>query len=385
MKFLFTSNPLYGHFMPMVPLIRAARAAGHQVRVATGSNLTGLVRQYGFPLWLVGSTFAEAMASMPAAALDRPPSDPERMQAGALNLFGRPGVARTRQLIPMAADWRPDVVVHELFEIAGIEAAAVSGALDVVHGFGAQETYLPELASMVCTAAAAELGTPDRTHRLFSSLYLNPYPCGLEPPCRSQFREVWPIRPEVGTVQPGERLPDRIRDLPYPHTIYLTLGTAFNAPAAWRVALEGVRDLPVNVIGTVGPDLDPAIFGPQPAHVVLERYLPQALVLPRVDAVVSHGGSGTTLGALAEAKPMVILPMAADQFINADQVVRTGSGLALPPVARTPDRIREAIEQVLTYPSYAAAARVLQREILTMPPAEMVLADLVDRVSAVAA
>jgi UDP:flavonoid glycosyltransferase YjiC (YdhE family) len=91
------------------------------------------------------------------------------------------------------------------------------------------------------------------------------------------------------------------------------------------------------------------------------------------------------LGALAEGKPMVILPMAADQFINGDKVVRTGSGLALAPVARTPDRIRDAIEQALTYPSYAAAARVLQTEIRAMPPAEIVLADLVDRVSDLAA
>ena len=385
MKVLFTSNPLYGHFLPMVPLIRAAQAHGHEIRVATGSELTGVVQRHGFPIWLVGTPFVEAMASAPAAVFAKPPSDRERMQAAAVHLFGRPGAARARQLIPMATAWRPDVVVHELFDIAGIEAAAASGALDVVHGFGTQDSYLPELASLICAAAADELGTPDRSQRLLGSLYLNPYPCGLEPPCRSPFREVWPIRPEVGTVHPGERLPDRIRDLPYPHSIYLTLGTAFNAPAAWRVALEGVSDLPVNVIATVGPNLDPAIFGPQPAHVMLERYLPQALVLPWVDAVVSHGGSGTTLGALAEGKPMVILPMAADQFINADQVVRTGSGLALPPVARTPDRIREAIEQVLTYPSYAAAARVLQTEIRAMPPAEIVLADLVDRLSDIAA
>ena len=307
------------------------------------------------------------------------------MQTSALTLFGRPGVARARQLIPMAADWQPDVVVHELFDIAGIEAAAVSGAHHVVHGFGARESYLPDLAAMICAAAATELGTPDRTQRLFSSLYLDPYPSGLRPSGRSPFSDVWRIRPEVGVVYPGERLPDRIRDLPYGHTIYLTLGTAFNAPAAWQLVLEGVRDLPVNVIGTVGPDVDPAVFGPQPAHVVLERYLPQALVLPRVDAVVSHGGSGTTLGALVEGKPMVVLPMAADQFVNADQVVRAGAGLALTPIARTPERIREAIEQVLTYPSYAAAALVLQHEIRAMPAAEMVLADLVDRVSELAA
>ena len=62
------------------------------------------------------------------------------MRRDALALFGRPGVARARELMPLAAHWRPDVVVHELLEVGGWEAAAVSGALDVVHGFG---THVP--------------------------------------------------------------------------------------------------------------------------------------------------------------------------------------------------------------------------------------------------
>jgi len=50
MKFLFTSTPLLCHFLPMVPLIRAARAAGHEVMVATGSDLryAGTVSLYGW-------------------------------------------------------------------------------------------------------------------------------------------------------------------------------------------------------------------------------------------------------------------------------------------------------------------------------------------------
>ena len=217
MKFLFTSNPLYGHFMPMVPLIRAAAAAGHEVRVATGSDLTGLVRHHGFPLWLVGSTFSEAMASMPPAIFDRPPSDLERMRAGALTLFGRPGVARARQLIPMATEWRPDIVVHELFEIAGIEAAAASGALDVVHGFGTQETYLPELASMVCAAAAAELGT--RPHPVALQL-------ALSQSLSLRSRAAMPLAVQRCLADPargrdrlsGGAAAGPVRDLPYAHT-----------------------------------------------------------------------------------------------------------------------------------------------------------------------
>ena len=53
-----------------------------------------------------------------------------------MNFFGRPGIARARDLTPRAANSEPDVVVHELTEAAGWQAAAVSGALDVIHGFG---------------------------------------------------------------------------------------------------------------------------------------------------------------------------------------------------------------------------------------------------------
>ncbi len=48
------------------------------------------------------------------------PTDPfEQMVEAGTRLFGRPGIARAQDLIPLAADWQPDVVVHELTEAAG--------------------------------------------------------------------------------------------------------------------------------------------------------------------------------------------------------------------------------------------------------------------------
>ncbi|MDQ3675606.1 MAG: glycosyltransferase, partial [Actinomycetota bacterium] len=62
---------------------------------------------------------------------------------------------------------------------------------------------------------------------------------------------------------------------------------------------------------TVGPNGDPAAFGPQPPRVVLERYIPQTLLLPVCDVVASHAGSGTVLAALAHGIPQLCLPQAA--------------------------------------------------------------------------
>ena len=315
---MFTSNPLLGHLLPMVPLIRAAQAAGHQVRVATGADLAPEVHRHGFPIWAVGPRMSEVWAEL-ADSDDASQDEADAGGHAAATLFAYPAVARARQLVPMARAWRPDVVVHELYEFAGWEAAAAVDAANVVHGFGTHIAELPDLADLVGSVVAEQLGTPNRAADLFAAPYFDPCPPSLQPPGMTLFRNVLGIRPEPGATYPGERLPDAMRRLPYERTIYLTLGTAFNAFDAWRVALEAVRGMQVNVIATIGSDLDPVQFGPQPSHIAMARFVPQALVLRQVDAVVCHCGSGTMLGALAEGRPIVALPMAADQFANAEQ------------------------------------------------------------------
>ena len=47
MRILFTVGPLVGHLQPMLPLLRAASAAGHQVVVATGPDLVGELQRRG--------------------------------------------------------------------------------------------------------------------------------------------------------------------------------------------------------------------------------------------------------------------------------------------------------------------------------------------------
>ena len=58
-------------------------------------------------------------------------------------------------------------------------------------------------------------------------------------------------------------------------------------------------------------------------------YLPQSLVLPAVDLMVSHGGAGGTAGALMYGLPHLVLPgLGTSQQTIARAVQATGSGLA---------------------------------------------------------
>lgn len=54
MRILFTSNPLVGHVFPLLPLMYAARNAGHEVMVATGAELIPELRTRGFRIMNCG-------------------------------------------------------------------------------------------------------------------------------------------------------------------------------------------------------------------------------------------------------------------------------------------------------------------------------------------
>lgn len=80
--------------------------------------------------------------------------------------------------------------------------------------------------------------------------------------------------------------------------------------ATWTSSglIEAVRDQDIALIVTVGRHNDPASLGPQPDNVLVHQYIPQGVLLPRCDAVITRGGAGTTLGALAFGVPLLLLP-----------------------------------------------------------------------------
>lgn len=68
-----------------------------------------------------------------------------------------------------------------------------------------------------------------------------------------------------------------------------------------------------------------------PPRVVAAEYLPFSQLLPHAAAIVHHGGVGTTSQALRAGVPQVVVPMAFDQFDNAERVskLKCGSWLAM--------------------------------------------------------
>ncbi len=154
------------------------------------------------------------------------------------------------------------------------------------------------------------------------------------------------------------------------------MGTVFNDPEPLQVVLAALGELDVRVLVIVGPQADPATLGTQPAHVRVERYVPQSLVLPYCAAVVSHAGSGTVLATLALGLPQLCLPQGADQFLNAAAVASAGAGVSLMPGEATADAIGDALACLLGDASFRAAAGLVSASIAAMPSPDDVAAVL---------
>jgi MGT family glycosyltransferase len=118
---------------------------------------------------------------------------------------------------------------------------------------------------------------------------------------------------------------------------------------------DALGQLPVHALVTTGPAVDPAVIG-APPNVSVRRWARHADILPYCSAVVTHGGHGTALKALAAGVPLVIAPLGRDQPDNAARVTHAGAGVR---VRRTADiaTLQRAIARVLDDRRYRDAAR----------------------------
>ncbi len=111
-----------------------------------------------------------------------------------------------------------------------------------------------------------------------------------------------------------------------------------------------------------------------PSNVWIGDYVPQSLLLPLCDVVLSHAGSGALTGAMSHGIPQLCLPQGADQFRNADALVKCGAGLTLEREAVNESSVLIAMQRLVDEASFGQGALRLKDEIAVMPtPCEVVL------------
>ncbi len=367
-RILFTFAGGNGHLEPLIPLARAAEAGRHSVAFAARPWMVPQVHAAGFPAFVAGSDLGLTPKRLPLAEADL---DQDMRDVG--SGFGR-RVARERaaDILSLCTDWRPDLLVCEEFDFGAMVIAERLGlpyATVLVSATGA--FVRPELVAGPLDEVRAEHGLPrDPSLDMLSRyLVLTPFPRSLRDPgfpLPATAHHMRLASLDVATSEAGPPWLTHHGDVP---TVYFSLGTVYNMESGdlFQRVLAGLRDLPIGLIVTVGRDLDPDELGRQPANVHVERFMPQAALLPHCDLVVSHAGSGSVLGALAHGLPMVLLPMGADQPLNAARCQALGVAAVLDAMSATPEMVRATVSRVLANAGSRMAAERIRDEIAALP------------------
>jgi UDP:flavonoid glycosyltransferase YjiC (YdhE family) len=382
MRALFTTLHIDGHFLPLIPIAEACLAAGHEVAFAVPAAFVPRVERAGFRAFPAGTDIsprdfqqthpelAREMASVQGRELT------EFLWRNVLvDVFAQSAVP---DLLALCDTWKPDLLVRSQLELGALLAAERHGLPHAAVQTMALQPDLDQLLLEPLDRLRAAFGLPPDPagEMLYRHLFLTPRPPSFQEPSAPLPVTAHAIRPIPFDRSGDEELPPWVSDLPEQPTVYVTLGTTIlnQRPEIFATLLEALRDDPVNVIVTVGRNQDPAQFGPQPANVHIERYIPQSLLFPRCDLVICHGGSGTVMGALAAGLPMVILPMAADQPENAERCAALGLARVIQPGDLSVETAREAARCVLHEESYRRQAERLQAEIVALPGPEHAVA-----------
>lgn len=371
MRVLFVTNPAEGHFYPMVPLAWALRSAGADVLVTAPEAFAGEVIGAGLPV-RANCGPLDMIETMRPDNGDGPPRQApsqDEVRRNTAKGFAKLAALALPGTLDVVASWRPDVIVAESAALAAPVAAEKFGVPYLEHRWGL--AVAPELSAIAGEELAAMSGHGDRAIPVGVLDVCPPSFQRQDAPQGHRFRYV----PYNGPAQLSDWV---LRPRTKPR-VCLTLGTVLprygQVTSLLEQSLEALSTMDVEVVVAMREDDRGRLERPDrlPDQLRTAEWLPLGVVLPVCDAVVHHGGSGTTLTTLVHGLPQVALPHFADQFANAERVGQVGVGIALLPSATNEESLAAAISAVLEDGRYAAAARQVAAEIAEQPtPAEAV-------------
>ncbi|TDC67366.1 DUF1205 domain-containing protein [Micromonospora sp. KC207] len=406
MKVLFTVSNWAGHYMCMVPLAWALRAAGHDVKVACSpSQVRGVAAAGMMPVSVLDGP--DMMESARLGFYVQALYTPQHMveQPLPLNPFtGRPmdsladfdtdlladywkrtvtAVQRSYDnAVDYAAHYRPDLVVHDIMAVEGALVAELHHIPSVY--------FSPGFIGTIETEPGLDLvsGDPVTEFRKY----------GVEW-SRHQIRYAIDPSPDVAIPPMGDALRIPIRYQPYNGSqdvdpwllgprrgkrVCVVWGNSatgvFGAQVpALRHAVDAAAQRGVEVVITAASS-EVEGLGALPPNVRVLSNCPLELILPDCDLLVHHGSANCYMNGLAMGVPQLSLALNYDALIYGRRLDPQGATKTLPGLKASREEVEEALGSVLYDHRFRVAAQRMRESVTTGPTAVQV-AELLARLA----
>lgn len=395
---MIQAMPFRGHVAPLAEVARAFTAAGHDVRAYTGSAHADAFEQAGAEVvpWRAAPDFDEQdLAATFPRLVGR--KGPAQMLRNVEDLFVGTAHGQVEDLLAAHADRQWDVIVADELSLGAALAAELTSthwATVTITPLALQSRDLPPVGvglrpgrgrlGRVRDAALRGL-VPRMSGALQRAYDEQRRRVGLEPGVRA-FAEAgfstelvcatgvpeldWPRSDLPDTVRwvgslapagaPGIARPawwDELLADPRPIAL-VTQGTQNTDPADLVVpAFAALGRQHVQVVATTGRADAPGFPFPAPPNARVAPVVPFGELLPRTDVMVTNGGWGGVLAALAHGVPIVVAGGDLDKPEVAARVRSAGAGISLRTGRPSARRVLGAWRSVHDDPAYRDAAR----------------------------
>lgn len=364
--------PAVSHVLPSLEIIRELVARGHRVTYANDPAVTELITA-------AGAEFVPCTSALPVAENDWP-DDP----IAATDLFLDDAIAALPQLRAAYEEDPADLYLYDIGAYAARALAEIQGrpVLQLSPTFvawaGADEDFAAPVWELPgaeehrakfarwlteCGASTTDVdafsGHPPRALALI--------PRAMQPHADKVDADVVTfVGPCFGTrgqdsatgsaadSATGTRGQDSATDIGWTrptdaeYVLLVSLGSAYTRqPEFYRQCLAAYGDLPGwHVVLQIGRHTDPRDLGDIPANAEVHSWVPQRSVLEQADAFVTHAGMGSSSEGLYAGVPMIAVPQAAEQFLNADRLVELGVARRIDTHEATAEMLRTALAEL---------------------------------------
>lgn len=377
MRIEFFGLPAHGHTNPTLPLVAELVRRGHQVRYWSYPEFQGKLEANG-------ATFCDLS---PYFWMDNTTVDTNLFRLADQLLSG--SEALLDRLLPQIRLDPPDLIVHDsmacwgrhfaqalgLPSVCSVTTFAVNQAVvgssgqQALHLLSMLPAALPKLVSFFERAARIS-----RRHKIplphLPQMFSNPaelnlvYTSRAFQPKADTFSDAYRfVGASVRLPKPDAELPFELRpDVPL---VYVSLGTLNNANLDfYRTCFAALGQRPVQVVLSVGHKIKLSDLDPVPENFIVRPTVPQPEVLQRASAFITHAGMNSVHEALVLGVPMLAVPQASDQQWVAERVADSGAGLLLNRRQFNATTLGQALEQLLSTPSFRERSQHLGQSLL---------------------
>lgn len=374
MRVLAAVFPQPGHFHAFVGVAQALERAGHEVVFFCPEDLGPRLKRAGLrapcfsPPGLTREAKPTALRSADLGVRLRRPNWARRFYAQAL--LG-PVAVQVEALRAVAREVKPDVLCTDPLLYAG----AIVAEAERIPWAGIATTLAslsPEGFRCVYHDCHAQLSA--ERDALFRSYGVDArFKCGdaVSPWLNTVFAtEGFAPRAQADNafshyVGPSSPLGPRGDEPDFPWSrldprlplVYVSFGSQVSPPAEVLASLArafGPGEAQVAV--SLNDWADDPLAASFPDHVIAVRYAPQLRLIERASVIVTHGGLTGVTEALQRGKPMLVIPIAAEQPLQAHLVERAGVGRKMEVEDVTAEGCRSEILELMGSPAVRSKA-----------------------------